>query len=103
MFADRRPDARIVADILTLGHQEPKAIVILGQVHRILGTEALDLFRQMREMNIFGTKIQIAYERACGSDAQELIRRIRANDPKLIDSINRHIGFDPPAKLRPST
>jgi len=89
-------------NIIEMCQGNPGALTVLAHVANALGArDALVFFKQMKEMNLTGTNVWLAFKDACGGDLGKMIESIRANDPAMVEAVNRWADPSRAARLRP--
>jgi|688.fasta_scaffold2839228_1 hypothetical protein len=95
------PEEQIRQHVAELCKGNPGAIRVLVDVYQSEGAKsALEIYRMMREMNITGPNVWLAFKDASGQDLQKMIASIKSNDPGLIATINRCASSGTEAKTR---
>jgi hypothetical protein len=79
----------------------PGAITLLMSLPREVGVlQSLQILRQMKEMNIVGSNVWVAFEFGSGSDLGKMIEAIRNNDEAFVEVINKSAQPGQQARVR---
>jgi basic membrane lipoprotein Med (substrate-binding protein (PBP1-ABC) superfamily) len=88
------PKASIEDNIISLSQGNPGAVTVLTSAVKRDKSEAVMLFNDLADMNMYGPRIWLGYKDYSGEDLDAFIDAVRSQEEEMVELINemRHRG-----------